>query len=340
MSTFFSTEKCSLTAPLTAVNVGHHGDCGFRSVAAGIMDGFLVHPLFNQELLSKILLRHFTYYPSHLLKLEQEVTSSQLMEQLISEVPLPQLIETMAYTLRQFAVDEMIANPKLEYSDIFEQVRKPTDWVLMRKHNTWMDKSSLLGLANALNIPIDIRVLIPGKELFAPPFSCNPNVENSTSNPKIMIELEGKQYRPRLENPNFFNATAYENPLPLIAPTNNEITEHPDFSHIMSILDSKKQHITTNFENTRSCLMLMVRAGELSKKRLLDVYIQYTGTYRSLPDQAAIQDVVSHSSQKTQDEEMVERIVMALAWATADKRLNVDDVFEQLEIKRLPSYKR
>ena len=140
------------------VDVGGNGDCGFRAIAAGLLDYFLMHPRMNGELLNKVLSSHFSYFPTHRTTMPGLVKASERMERLIKQVRMTELLPAMAYTLRQLAVTELCENPAL-YRGAFIDRHETTTPEEMRKPTTWIDESSIAALARALAMPIEVQIV-------------------------------------------------------------------------------------------------------------------------------------------------------------------------------------
>lgn len=252
------------------VNVGVDGDCGFRSVAAGLIDNFLTHSHLSLDLLSKVLTRHYSYFPQHRPVLNGLIQANDRMKAMLEAFSKPELIQTMAYTLRQFAVDEMNTNPE-KYVTVFFHDSTEMSLESMRKPETWLDINSIKALANALNMPIEIRVVELGKELPLPPLNYPKAIKISATNPKVVIELEAHHYRPLLLEAGVFRSDIYQT-LPMILPQAGECSTDRTLSEIRAMIEAEEQRVIDKFETVRDNLTNLVNAGELTKQNLLDIY--------------------------------------------------------------------
>ncbi len=329
----------------TIVNVGGNGDCGFRSIAAGLIDNFIAFPHLNKTLLSKVLRRHFEYYPRHRPQMVGLATPNQLMDLVLKKVATPELIQSIAYTLRQFAVDEMIENP-VKYPGAFVQHNEQTSPAEMRNSQTWIDESSISALAKTLDVPVEVRLITSGKELASPPLKYNSQANHSATNPSIVIELERQHYRPRLLNPDVFKSNVYESK-PVLQPVNKAVADC-DMPEILRKIAAEEKRTVAEFEGTRDLLTTMVGAGELTKKNLLDLYIKGMGTSDYLKGRVkyvdqehqsdffsrAIAQLPSHSPSQMHDDAIVAELVYALARAISVGHMRAEDVFTQMEAQQ------
>jgi hypothetical protein len=331
MPLFFSSIS---TEKRTVVNVGGKGDSGFRSVAAGLIDNFLTHPQLNKSVLNQIVNRHFTYFPAHCSEIAGLKTSSDILKTLLKTLGLPELIQTLAYTLRQIAVDELVKNPQL-YLHAFVQKNGVTLLPeVMRDPGVKIGESALDALAKALNVAIDVREITLGKELLEPPLRFNDAAENRVTNPIITIELKQKHYKPRLVEHAYFFSNAYDS-YPFIKPFRQSETQKTlTHGEILEAIQKENKRFSADFEASRSCLMAKVSADGLKKDILMNLYIENRGMInwrtckKNLPGLNYGDEVISHSHRRTHDEEVVTTLVLALSRAISLGQLS-PDILEQ-----------
>ena len=259
----------------TYVNVGGMGDCGFRSVAAGIIDNFLAHPHLNPELLAKVLARHFTYFPSHRIAIPGLVTPGERMHYMIQQIRMGELVQSLAYTLRQIAVDALCANPEL-YPGAFvgEAQQEKVSPEYMRRPATYIDESSIAALAETLKMPIKVRMVEAGKELPLS-FCYSQESMNPATNPEVGIRLKNQHYVPLVYAPDRFTQVAAR-PAQMLKPStvaDSKVCD-PDLAAILVRVEEENKRLVSDFESTKNLLNAMVNAGELTKNDLLDLYIK------------------------------------------------------------------
>lgn len=332
----------------TAIHVGGHGDCGFRSVAAGFIDNFLMHSHFSVELLNKVFSRHFVYYPQHRPQMTGLTRASDMMTRLLTDVSKPELIQTMAFTLRQLAVDEMVAHPE-RYRGAFVQDHEQTSPEFMRDPATWIDESSILALAYALDMPIEVRVVESGKELSLPPLNYPPGIKVSATKPKVVIELKAGHYRPELLDPSYFKSDIYDT-FPEVKPIISGQVADPELPEILMRIETEEQRLIAEFEALRHNLHCMLKDGTLTKNRLLELYIKGMATsdylqgrvrhvdderghsyFSNALDAAQGVDKIFHSPLHTYDEDVSVELVHAIARAISIGHMNADDVYAHID---------
>ena len=252
------------------VDVGGTGDCGFRAIAAGLLELYSTPTLIKgrDALLKPLLNRHDALFPKHANE-TQILTAIQRLQQLKKRVSYPQLVIEIAFTLRQIAVDELCANPE-RYPGAFVGEHEGTSPVLMRKMETWIDESSIAALSNALHLPITIQVVDGSKSLAQ---ELQYNVDQSSHS--IRIKLEKGHYVPYLR----------ENALqkgPALPPAIISLKDEQAFDRSLPdiLMMIKKDHllIQEKFESIREALEAQLRLsseqGGLNKNDLLNIYIE------------------------------------------------------------------
>ena len=272
---FFNNPSNHSVAPLSLdkktifVDVGGNGDCGFRAVAAGIIDNFLMHPrMMNAEFLKKLLDLHFKLFPEQQTTMPGLVTYAERMQQLIKQTRMGVLIQTLSYSLRQVAVHEMCTHPEL-YRGAFVQQNEQTTPEEMRKPTTWIDESSIAALAKALDMPIEVHVVEQVKTL-AMRLIYN---ETAKGAPPIVIQLQSGHYVPHVTMSERFT-NMQSQPVRALQPVIDDTINDRSLSEIHAIIALEDERLLRAFENMCAKLSTMVAAGEIRKEHLLDVYVK------------------------------------------------------------------
>lgn len=358
MPTTFGFLASSHPKMRTVVHVGGQGDCGFRSVAAGFIDNFLMHSHFSVELLNKVFSRHFVYYPQHRPQLTGLMTAGDTMMRLLADVSRPELIQTLAFTLRQMAVDEMVAHPA-KYRGAFVHDHEQTSPEFMRDPATWIDESSIFALAYALDMPIEVRVVESGKELSLPPLNYPPGIKVSATKPKVVLALEAGHYRPELLDPSSFKSDIYDT-FPEIKAIISDQVADPELPDILQMIAVEEERQVAEFETLRNNLRCMLSDGTLTKNRLLELYVKGMANsdylqgrmhhvdkerghsyFSSALDSAQGVDKVTHSPSNTYDEDVCAELVHAIARAICIGHMCADDVYAQIDHQQdMPSNRR
>jgi hypothetical protein len=247
-------------------DVGDKKDCGFRAIAAGLVDLLSRHHLIKGKelLLTTILTRHESLfkYTSDSATLS---TASQKIQKLITKIPLNQLITELAYTLRQIAVDELCANPTL-YPDAFiDHPNHSSSPEHMRHPESWINESSLLALSNRLRLPITIHVVTSENDL--------PKIihyHSDKSMPCVLIKQNKTQYMPYLHLlSQHIQAKHDHNPL-----EQHPIqTTDPRLNEIRALIAEQGARMRQTFESICTDLKKNLEAGVLSKAALLAIYV-------------------------------------------------------------------
>ncbi|ETO94472.1 hypothetical protein [Legionella oakridgensis] len=322
------------------VNMGGTGDCGFRSVAAGFIDNFLSGQRIKANVIAKVLKQHVAYFPEHGSNMILATPTEELRE-LTRRVSMAELIQKLSYTLRQMAVNELCVNPA-RYRGAFVGSHENTSPDSMRKPSTWMDESAIAALANALDFPIEVRVVEKGKEL---PMRLQYNA--GAANPGIVMQLQNDHYIPRVVHQEEFAAVRHK-PAPVVR--TNAVQHDPNLSEILAVIATEDKRLQEEFESLRHRLTAMVAAGELSKADLLKLYVkgmatsdylqgrvQYVGTEHGTQHffeaitQAQKEPEALVLTKEQYDEHIIAELIHALARAISIGDMPAERVFAQID---------
>ncbi len=315
---------------------------GFNAIAVGIIDNFLIYPRrMSGPLLKTLLDCHFGYFPEHRTTMPGLVTATERMQYLIKRVGMRELVQSMAYSLRQMAVDELCAHPNLYHSAfVWHNVQiSPEE---LRKYTTQMDANSIAALAKMLNMPIEVQVIERLKTL---PMRLRYNHLTDTGIPPVVIRLLDGHYTPRVMSSERF-ISLQSLPIRTLKPVVDAMVDDRSLSDIFAIITADNAHKLGVFENIHRRLVAMVVAGELGKKHLLDVYVK--GVAPSINLEAV---TVVHGSQdfligvhrgalfasekitsvESHDQALVEELVHALARAISIGEMSENAVFSHID---------
>ena len=259
----------------TFVDVGGTGDCGFRSVAAGFIDYFLIQPSrLSDDLLARVLRNHFKYFPKHRASVAS-IIPSESMEQLIRIHRMSELVQTFAYTLRQMTVDDLCAHPEL-YRGAFIQAHEETSPEKMRQATTWIDESSIAALSKTLEIPIDVVCGEVRKRL---------RYNEDLAKPSVVIRLQGAHYMPCLIHHERFTLVQSQ-AIRLVQPQADAQRHDPSLSAILTKIAAEDKRLIKAFDATYHRLTFMLANQELDKDDLLAIYIKFIPTSDYLSNRA------------------------------------------------------
>lgn len=328
---FHNVSKVVPSKNLTLVNVGGFGDCGFRSVAAGIIDAY---PKVDDEILKKIFACYYNYFPQNIPpKASGTLTVSERMDFLLHDHRnnLPQLLINMAYVLRQIAVNKLVANP-CDFPGVYADNHEETSIEAMRKPGTYIDESAIAALASALDIRIETAVIERNKEL---PLHL---VYNKEANTAVHMQLKDRHYMPKVYNAAPFQSASK----PFIHVTQPKAVVHQDrpMAEILKEIEAGMAKDRAAFEEMHDTLCIMLVEGELNKGDLLTLYVKHmpasdylqgrTGQIAAEYDnQDFFLSALEHpenSAKTSHDEQILTELVHALARAHAIGHLSLDDL--------------
>lgn len=349
---FFTSEPTSLAPKqsdqkATFIDVGGNGDCGFRAVAAGIIDNFSKHSrkMMQKGLLEKLLSAYYKYFPHHYSNMPGLNTYADKMDRLIKHISRGELIQTMAYALRQMAVTEMCANPE-QYRGAFVDQNENTSPEEMRKPATWIDETSIAALSNALSMPIEVQVVERLKTL---PMRRHYNYTESTKDvPPVVMKLEGNHYMPKI-TPTALFVSARTQGVRAIQPANLPDSD-PTMPEILAKIAVEDERLIKSFEDRYRQLDGMVKAQELNLEKLLAIYIKGMDNSDYLAGRVACVTVehgnqdffdaiyrtqhrlpIDQNQMRSQDKAIVNELIHAIARAITIGQMSEEKVFAEVE---------
>jgi len=325
----------------TLVDLGGQGDCGFRAIAAGIIDNASTHPRMHSELLSKLVSTYaIIIFPNDRMEDEKLATPNDIMKGLIKKSNTSQLVVKLALVLRQIAVDELVAHP-VKYRGAFVANHEDTSPEVMRKADTWIDESSIAALAEALTMPIEVQMVEKRKEL---PMTLYYQAESEqvVKCPRVVVQNCGNHYMAKVMNPALFQSTVHVSPNIDALQLSDSVDNDPKLADIMQAIAEDDKKISEQFTNVGQRLYAMLEADEITTGSLLDLYItgmptsdylkgpvhhvglEYGNTAFFDALDGAIDNHNEHESQITTE------LVHAIARAISIGHMNEETVFEQL----------
>lgn len=342
-----SSTPLQVSQQRTVVDVGGTGDCGFRAIAAGITDNLLTNPRANKQLFTD-LNEWLQHCPPSLLT----PTKKQQLEDIFNNPNrlnfiaknhflMADFIIDFAFILRQISVDNLIANPA-EYRGAFITTNEQTSPYKMRQANTWIDESAIAALANALQLPINVQVVVRDKIL---PARLKYGREKESANELVVIQLQNNHYLPKVFQPQIFNIDKMPVTRTSISTTEAFQASDPALESIIAKIAQADEQLKEKFDSHFMRLMRMVTAGEVNKNKLLAIYINgmnkgsdYLQGYKGLQhgseqffamlkqkDQSIVHQVQNGETQLTYD------LVHAIARAMTINHLDEEKVYRQID---------
>ncbi|WP_392538381.1 transposase [Legionella sp. 227] len=166
MAGFFSTRayvhhEPKPRAEYNFINVGTEQ---FHAVAVAMIDSLQsTSHRGNDATLKKILERFYLHFPKYISN-QPYLTLPERMGMLLNSSRKSELVECMAYVLRQLAVDELYTHP-LMYREVFDGLSAETPKSYLRDPTVQLPASALNALAQTLGISITLSFKELGKEL-------------------------------------------------------------------------------------------------------------------------------------------------------------------------------
>ncbi|ASQ44698.1 OTU domain-containing protein [Legionella clemsonensis] len=322
------------------VDVGGNGDCGVRAIAAGIISKVLFEQRSTPEL-AALLSKHFEYFPEQKPRLPLATPAEQL-ECMTEKGKMATAIQSLAYTIRQLAVDEMVANPAHYRGAFVGNEAMPTSPEAMRLPTTWIDESVIAAAAKATGFPINVRVVSEGKEL---PMRLHYSAKKETSVTPLVIQLQNKHYIPSVHHPAPFQAVKSGH-MHRVEP--RQIAKNdPNLEEVLAKIEREDKRLLKEFEDTKRRLTAAVEVDGAPKELLLNIYIEglkksdylqgYVGIEHGSEDFfKAIKDVngeleVVRSELDNPDQHFTKQLIHAIARAVTINHLDASEVFEKIE---------
>ncbi|KTD20190.1 OTU domain-containing protein [Legionella londiniensis] len=323
------------------VSPGADADSMFNALVLNLVDNVQKHPRLNSELLGNILSRHFAYFPEHKPRVPGLMTPAERMQHMLREIPLGNVVESLAYTLRQMAVDELLENPA-HYRAAFLAASSGLTEKQMRKPQTPLHECALIALAKKLSLPVEIIESAEYQELPVRR-QYNLGVENPKTNPRLVFKKHGQQYSAQVSAPETFENLQMHSGL---LKAREQTINHLDLADAMFQIEQDNERLQKKFDLLVNRLSTMVQAGELTKDDLLETYVKNTPT----SEEAQSQDldskimrkgcisfkrnrlgVADSYAEKTTEERTISQLVEKLAEAITLGYMNEARVFNEIE---------
>lgn len=319
------------TTPLSYINVGGEP---FHAVAVALIDSWKNTHFMKDASLKMILERFFAYYPKF--KLQQAyLKPAERMDMILSGPRKSEIVDCMAYVLRQLAVDEMYANP-LNYKEIFEGLNSATSRNFLRKPDTVMPVSALRALTESLGITIILSFTEQGKELrYREMYS---NSSASSSHQAINLQVQGNQCFPGVKNKGDFT---YVGQLAINPPVPQEFGDEKKgtIAGMVGLIAEDNKRLLHSYQQWRQNLLTMIVGNELTTAFLIDLYIDFLPPvdsifsntkefFAKLTGSDKIPVTFDCSNSNTQLNEL---LASALAGWISLNKIDVERLFERLE---------
>jgi len=331
------------------VDVGGNGDCGFRAIAAGIMDNVLANKaLFaNKVLMTTLFEIYDRYAPANMSQPKDPY--ERLKNIFVAPMQRAQFIVNLAVVLRHMAVDEMLAHPE-HYRGAFIRENEGTSPQMMRKPETWIDESAIAALSNTLNLPIQVNAVEQNKEL-PHKYVYHPasKQDNKTQPDRVVIQLASGHYQPLVKRPEAFQISGM-NTMSISIDGSKIVHNDPPMEEILATIDAYDQMMVEKFENYHNELTSLCIDNKLDKSQLLSIYIEgmkgsdylqgfsryhdlHRAHFETVVNAARNGDTVNTPTE-TQEEYVVKCLIHAISRAMTIGHLDENVIFNVLEDKQ------
>jgi len=313
----------------------------FHAAAVAIIDCFNNSTRINEPSLKKILERFFDYYPKFI-SVQPYLTAHDRMSMLLTGSRKSEIVDCMAFVLRQLAVDEIYANPT-NYREVFSKLSSETPESYLRQPDTSIPASGLKALTAALGITITLSYTEHGKELR----KLETYEDVSINHPKfeVMLQVQGDQYFPRVKSKADF-AFVGQLATPSVEPAHKHSEKTVVLAGIFEKISEDNSRLLLAFEQNKKRLMSMVDAGELTKEQLLTLYVKFLPkSHEPLISQTEFFQQLEHLDRKpivpehpeNSDKYVAKLLVETLAAWISTKQVDVDRLYDNMESKPSPS---
>lgn len=308
------------------INVGGEQ---FHAVAVALIDYLQNNSPINDAALKKVLGRFYQYFPQHAAANDAYLTTpKERMTRLLSNSRKSELVECMAYVLRQLTVDKLYEDHlNLIYRDVFANLPPDAAKSYLRDMKTALPPVALKALEDSLNIAINLSFKEPEHELRR-----HEGVADKDQ-PALSLQVQGNKYYPEVKRKadfTFVGQLAISTKPTIMA---NE--QEGKMNDIMTAISAENRELLHAYEQQRNAFLSMVAAGELSATQLRDLYIsflpenEYNAGFITRLEQDA--HPVITAAPVSSEKRMVQLLTNALAsWMIAGA-VDKDKLFEHIE---------
>ncbi|MDR3502233.1 MAG: hypothetical protein P4L79_06585 [Legionella sp.] len=247
------------------INVGGEQ---FHAVAVALIDYLQNNSPINDAALKKVLGRFYQYFPQHAVNDAYLTTPKERMTRLLSNSRKSELVECMAYVLRQLTVDKLYEDHlNLVYRDVFTNLPTDTPKSYLRDMKTVLPPVALKALEDSLNIAITLSFKEPEHELR------RRNGVADKDQPALGLQVQGNKYYPEVKRKADFTFVGQLaiSTKPTLMPNEQE----GKMNDIMTAISAENRELLHAYEQQRNAFLSMVAAGELSSTQLRDLYIGF-----------------------------------------------------------------
>lgn len=227
----------------------------FRALAVAIMDNLKSGIVLPEASLKKIF-EYFTLYFPDVKKNHSHLSLA------------PETVDSLAFVLRQLALDEALANPE-RYQMLFASVSPNIAKEFLRQDLRPLHPCALTALAHVLNITVTLSIKDAQKALRAREVL---NQSDCSSHYIVTLQVQGSVYLPCVNNQSYFLAVSQ---LPLhkhkpTLPVSNDI-----LAATFEAIAQSNDRLWQRYESYRKMLNSAIDSDELTLKSLVGLYVRF-----------------------------------------------------------------
>lgn len=246
------------------VACGQEGNSLFKAAAVSLIDTINHAARIDDQVLRSILNPYFEYFPQFR-DTRGLLTPQERYNALKKQLHIPELVETLAYVLRQLAVNEMLQQPE-KYPMLFLHSAKRPSIESLRSEDFPLNEYAIHALSNALALPCRISISAENKEL---PLTITFNQPlQSIRKPVLKMALLGQQVRAKVNQPEIFSALSNRK-----AKYIKPMDVKSDVPSYESALTQYMDSLWKTYQRMLHSLQAAVMAQEVSKEQLLSRYM-------------------------------------------------------------------
>jgi hypothetical protein len=271
---FERTQKLGLKQELKTHCVDVGGE-QFHASAVAFIDSFKqsthAHAHVHAPSLKKILERFYRHFPKYSsIANSSFLTPFERMGMLINNARKTEIVECMAYVLRQIVIDEIYSSP-LNYRDVFADLTQGISKNCLRQPTKSLPANIFgLALSQALAVTVTLSVIEHERELRKLEIYTNNAIKDSKL--EVKLQVQGSYYFPEVRNPADF---VYVGQIAVKPPQPVEISETETLDDIIDLVIADNQTLLRVYSQWRQNLLTMTQLGELTTSDLMALYISF-----------------------------------------------------------------
>lgn len=329
----FFNKNAMKPEPKQSVHFIPVGNESFHALAVALIDALKHGSRLNDESSKKIVESFSIYYPK-LLSNCAYLTSAERLNMLINNhARKSEIVDSMAYIIRQLAVDILLANP-IRYQDVFEGFNAQTPQSHLREPSTSLSIGALIALTESLSITLNLSQVAHGKEVRL--LETYENEQQKFPKIALTLQVQADTCFPKVKDKREY---AYLGHLPVkTVPGVSSTLQSDTLAPLLKHIAMENKQVLTVYEQTRKTLLSMVSANELSKQQLLAGYVSllpaknrvYTEAFFSKLQQANSLPALTLSFEEAAGKKTGLLINCLARWASTNQ-INANQLFDSIE---------